>query len=93
MTHVYLNYKYTSYRPTATLTISYYRGGGSNFTLVRQNLWTLLNVWKNVATHIYTQATYNVATHIYTQATYNVATHIYTQATCTAQSIISMQAY
>ena len=25
------------------------RGGGSNFTLVRQNLWTLLNVWKNVA--------------------------------------------
>ena len=27
------------------------RGEGSNFTLVRQNLWTLLNVWKNVATH------------------------------------------
>ena len=23
-----------------------YRGGGSDFTLVRQNLWILLNVWK-----------------------------------------------
>ena len=34
------------------------RGGGSNFTLGRQNLWTLLNVWKNVDTHIYTQATF-----------------------------------
>ena len=28
--------------------------------MVRQNLWTLLNVQKNVATHIDTQATYIV---------------------------------
>ena len=30
-------------------------GGGSNFTLVRPNFWTLLNAWKTVATNIYTQ--------------------------------------
>ena len=29
------------------------RDGGSNFTLVRQNLWTLLNVWENVAIYPY----------------------------------------
>ena len=36
----------------------YNRGRGSNFTLVKQNLWTLLNVQKNVATHTDTQAIY-----------------------------------
>ena len=36
------------------------RGGGNNFALVKQSLWTLLNVRKDVATHIDTQATYIV---------------------------------
>ena len=27
----------------------YFRGGGSNFALVRQDFWKLLNVWKKAA--------------------------------------------